>query len=66
MTPIGISSETAKLNRMDPQAWLTDALSRITDHKIKRIVEGHGSDHRRKSYDPSCETDLDQNDVTSA
>ncbi len=25
--------ETAKLNNVDPQAWLTDVLSRITDHK---------------------------------
>ena len=31
--------ETAKLNRIDPQAWLTDVLSRIADHKINRIDE---------------------------
>jgi len=31
--------ETAKLNRVDPQAWLTDVLSRIADHKINRIDE---------------------------
>jgi hypothetical protein len=29
--------ETAKLNGIDPQAWLTDVLSRIADHKINRI-----------------------------
>ena len=29
--------ETAKLNDVDPQAWLTDVLSRIADHKITRI-----------------------------
>ena len=31
--------ETAKLNRVDPQAWLTDTLNRIADHKINRIDE---------------------------
>ena len=31
--------ETAKLNIVDPQAWLTDALTRIADHKINRIDE---------------------------
>lgn len=31
--------ETAKLNRVDPQAWLTDVLARIADHKINRIDE---------------------------
>ncbi len=31
--------ETAKLNNVDPQAWLTDVLSRIADHKINRIDE---------------------------
>ena len=29
--------ETAKPNNVDPQAWLTDTLSRIADHKINRI-----------------------------
>ena len=29
--------ETAKLNGVDPQAWLTDTLARIADHKITRI-----------------------------
>jgi hypothetical protein len=31
--------ETAKLNSVDPQAWLTDVLGRIADHKITRIDE---------------------------
>ena len=29
--------ETAKLNGVDPQAWLVDTLARIPDHKITRI-----------------------------
>jgi hypothetical protein len=31
--------ETAKLNGVDPQAWLTDVLTCIADHKINRIDE---------------------------
>jgi transposase len=31
--------ETAKLNDVDPQAWLTDVLSQTADHKINRIDE---------------------------
>ncbi len=31
--------ETAKLNGVDPQAWLTDTLGRISDHKINKIDE---------------------------
>ena len=31
--------ETAKLNGVNPQAWLTDVLRRIADHKITRIDE---------------------------
>jgi transposase len=31
--------ETAKLNGVDPQVWLTDTLARIADHKITRIDE---------------------------
>ena len=30
-------NETAKLNGVDPQAWLADTLARIPDHKINRI-----------------------------
>ena len=31
--------ETAKLNSVDPQAWLTDTLARIADHKITKLDE---------------------------
>ena len=31
--------ETAKLIGVDPQAWLTDILGRIADHKITRLDE---------------------------
>ena len=31
--------ETAKRNNVDPQAWLTDVLRRIADHKINKIDE---------------------------
>ncbi len=31
--------ETAKLNGVDPQAWLTDTLVRIADHKITKLDE---------------------------
>ena len=34
-TPI----ETAKLNDLDPQAWLADVLDRIPDYKINRVDE---------------------------
>ena len=31
--------ETAKLNGVNPQAWLTDILGHIADHKITRLDE---------------------------
>lgn len=31
--------ETAKMNGLDPQAYLTDVIARISDHKINRIDE---------------------------
>ena len=31
--------ETAKLNDVDPQAWLADVLARIADHKIQNLDE---------------------------
>ena len=31
--------ETAKLNGVDPQAWLTDTLDRIAEHKITKLDE---------------------------
>ena len=30
---------TAKLNGIDPQAWLADVLARLPDHPAKRIHE---------------------------
>jgi transposase len=30
---------TAKLNDVDPQAWLADVLARLPDHPAKRIQE---------------------------
>ena len=29
--------QTAKLNDVDPQAWLADALARINDHNIQKL-----------------------------
>jgi hypothetical protein len=31
--------ETAKLNDVDPQAWLADVLARLPDHPAKRIAD---------------------------
>ena len=31
--------ETAKLNDVDPQAWLADVLARLQDHPARRIDE---------------------------
>ena len=31
--------ETAKLNDIDPQVWLTDMLTRLQDHPARRIAE---------------------------
>ena len=31
--------ETAKLNDIDPQAWLADVLTRLPDHPVRRISE---------------------------
>jgi transposase len=31
--------ETAKMNGLDPQAYLADVLDRIHDHKINRLTE---------------------------
>jgi transposase len=31
--------ETAKLNDVNPQAWLSDVLTRLAGHKINRIDE---------------------------
>jgi transposase len=31
--------QTARLNGVDPQAWLADVLARINDHKITNLAE---------------------------
>ena len=31
--------ETAKLNKVDPQEWLTDVLGRIAEHPVRRVGE---------------------------
>ena len=31
--------QTAKLNGVDPQAWLADVLARMNDHAIHRLDE---------------------------
>ena len=45
--------ETAKLNDIDPQAWLTDVLARLQDHPAKRIDEllpwNWKRDHQQKA-----------------
>ena len=32
-------TETAKLNRLDPAAWLTDVLAKLATHPAKRLAE---------------------------
>jgi len=32
-------TETARLNDIDPEAWLTDVIARVADHPINRIDE---------------------------
>ncbi len=34
-----LSIETAKMNGLDPQAYLTDILARIHDHKMNQLDE---------------------------
>ena len=31
--------ETAKLNKVDPQVWLTDVLGRIAEHPVRSVGE---------------------------
>lgn len=53
--------ETAKLNGVDPQAWLTWVLTQIADHKITRLdelmpwryaLEQRNGDHRHRTRAP--------------
>ena len=50
--------ETAKLNGVDPQAWLTWVLERVADHKINRLDElmpwnySRKCNHRTLTVDP--------------
>jgi IS66 C-terminal element len=40
--------ETARLNDIDPEAWLDDVISRITNHPIRRSTNcSHGMERRR-------------------
>jgi transposase len=41
---------TAKLNEVDPQAWLADVLARLPDHPAKRISELLPWDWMRKRH----------------
>ena len=43
--------ETAKLNDIDPSAWLTDVLARVQDHParhIDRLLPWNWRDHEKK------------------
>ena len=31
--------QTARLNDVDPQAWLADVLARINDHNIQKLAQ---------------------------
>ena len=31
--------QTARLNDVDPQAWLADVLARVADHSVSRLDE---------------------------
>ena len=37
--PLARLVETAKMNEIDPQAWLADVLARIADHPVRRLDE---------------------------
>lgn len=43
---------TAKLNDIDPQAWLSDVLARINDHGVHRLDELLPWNWRKPA--PSC------------
>jgi len=45
---------TAKLNGVDPQAWLADVLARIADHPIRRLDELLPWNWHKSSFDHSA------------
>jgi transposase len=49
--------ETAKLNDLDPEAWLADVIARIADHPINHIDDllrgtGARTEHQRRPHEP--------------
>jgi hypothetical protein len=44
--------ETAKLNGINPQAYLTDVLSRIADHPAKRVARTAALELATRRFDP--------------
>ena len=47
---------TAKLNEIDPQAWLADVLARIADHPVQRLDELLPGTGAGSPPDPSSST----------
>ena len=45
---------TAKMNGIDPQAWLTDVLARIAEHPVQRLDELLPWNWRSKSASASA------------
>jgi transposase len=41
--------ESAKLNDVDPEAWLADVIARVADHPINRIAELQPWNWRRQT-----------------
>ena len=52
-----VELETAKLNGVDPQAWLPDIIGRISDHKISRRSRVNRT-NRAKTSDLAFSHDL--------
>ena len=46
-------SETAKLNRVDPEVWLTDTVARIADHSARRVTDLLPWNYRQPDLTPS-------------
>jgi hypothetical protein len=46
--------QTAKLNEVDPQAWLADVLARIADHKINDLAALLPWNRRQQRIDPAA------------